>query len=59
MFRSLTLPRSTKLRTQISPFAIRRYAEEADKKIRGPVIGIDLHNRNYQLCCRNYGRPNR
>lgn len=46
MFRALTLPRSTKLRTQVSPFAIRRYAEETDKKIRGPVIGIDLGTTN-------------
>jgi molecular chaperone DnaK len=44
------LPRATSsaarpanlLRTPLGSSFVRRYADDADKKVRGPVIGIDL-----------------
>jgi hypothetical protein len=44
------LPRATSsatrsanlLRTPLGSSYVRRYADDADKKVRGPVIGIDL-----------------
>jgi molecular chaperone DnaK len=46
----IQLPRATTsatrssnlLRTPLGSSFVRRYADDADKKVRGPVIGIDL-----------------
>merc|ERR1711981_37296 len=51
---SRALPRATSsatrssnlIRTPLGSSFVRRYADDADKKVRGPVIGIDLGTTN-------------